>query len=111
MQKSFEESGGDFVVHRNGNENIGAAQIANALKITRSDADDAVLELVHLNGLVQNLRVAAESRLPQIVANHGDGARGGVLVGRKSAAKNGMNAENVEEIRVDHVAEELHMVL
>ena len=68
----------------------------------RSHTDDRVQVVVDADALAEHIRIAAESPLPQGVADDGDFGNPGLSVGwAEHATERGADAEQLEIIRVD----------
>ena len=74
----------------------------------RRHADDAVSQIVDLNGATGNLRIAAEQTHPETIADHGHGrgARARVLLRPEAPAHHGFHTQSREVIAGDDLAHE-----
>ncbi len=99
-------AGLEDVLHGGGHPEVHAPADEGAVKAFGGDADDGVHDAVEALRLADDLRIAAEAPLPQLVTDDGDGMRALPLVfaGKEAAAEHRGNADGVEVVGRDDAA-------
>ena len=89
-----------------GNPNLRPQSRLGPLEHGGRHAHNGVRVLIDFDGMAHDVRVRGEVRLPEPVADHGDGSATRLLVigGQETASQGGLYAENGEIVRGGHRA-------
>src|SRR5256885_3049290 len=99
-------AGLEDVLHGGGHPEVHAPADEGAVEALGGDADDGVHDAVKALRLADDLRIATEATLPELITDHRDRMRAltCVLLWKKPAAENRVHSDGIKIIRGDDAA-------